>query len=56
MTATPKISFGVAAILIFINVNELKNHSDTPGSAGILPAFGRRDARAPRVLSSFGVA
>ena len=26
-----------------------------PVSAGILPAFGGRDARAPRVLSSFGV-
>jgi len=36
-------------------VNKLKNHSAIPGSAGILPTFGGRDARAPRVLSSFGV-
>jgi len=31
-----------------VNVIHLKNHSANPGSAGILPAFGGRDARAPR--------
>ncbi len=30
------------------NVKHIKNHSATPGSAGILPAFGGRDTRAPR--------
>jgi len=40
----------------FIYVKKLKKHSAIPGSADILPAFSGRDARAPRVLSSFGVA
>ena len=33
---------------IQFNLKKLKKHSTTSGSAGILPAFGGRDARAPR--------
>ena len=37
-----------------LNVKELKKHSTTPWSAGILPAFGGRDTRAPRVFHHLG--
>jgi len=43
-------SVGIFAISVSLNVKELKNHSDTPGSAGILPAFGGRDTRDPRFI------